>query len=46
MQNVQEESSAHEESPSPDQEQDPEVFFKPSKAQVVPHMFMPYIEGP
>ena len=46
MENVQEESSAHEESPSSDQEQDPEVFIQPSQAQNVPNMFMPYIEGP
>ena len=46
MENVQEESSAHEETPSSYQEQDLEVFFQPSKAQVVPNMFMPYIEGP
>ena len=46
MENVQDESSAHEESPSSDQKQDPEVFFQPYKPQVVPNMFMPYIEGP
>ena len=46
LKNVQEESSAHEESPSSDQEQDPEVFFQPSKAQVVPNMFMPYTKDP
>ena len=46
MENVQEETSAHEESPSSDQEQDPEVFFQPSMAHIVPNMFMPYIEGP
>ena len=46
MEKVQEESNAHEESSSSDQEQDPEVFFHPSQAQVVPSMFMPYIEGP
>ena len=46
MEKVQEESSIHEESPSSDQEQDPKVFFQPSKAQVVPNMFMPYLEGP
>ena len=27
-------------------EQDLEVFFQPSQEQVVPNMFMPYIEGP
>ena len=43
---VPEESSTHEESPRSDQEQDPEVFFQPSQAQIVPNMFMPYIEGP
>ena len=36
----QDESSAHEESLSSDQEQDPEVFLQPSKAKVVPNMFM------
>ena len=46
MENVQEESSAHEESTSSNQEQDPEVLIQPSKAHVVPNMFMPYIEGP
>ena len=29
-----------------DQDQDPEVFIQPSKAQVLPNMFMLYIEGP
>ena len=43
---VQEESSAHEESSGSDQEQDPEVFLQPSQAQVLPNMFMPYVEGP
>ena len=43
---VQEESSTHEESSSSDQEQDPKVFLQQSQAQVVPNMFMPYIEGP
>ena len=46
MENVQEESSTHEESPSSHKEQDPEVFFQPSQAQAVPNMFMPYIESP
>ena len=46
MENLQEESSPHEESPSSDQEQDPEVFFQPSQSQVVPNMFMPNIESP
>ena len=43
---IQEESRTHEESSSSDQEQDPEVFIQPSKAQLLPNMFMPYIEGP
>ena len=43
---IQDESSAHEESTSSDQEQDPEVFIQPSKAQLLPNMFMPYTEGP
>ena len=43
---VQDESSAHEESSYLDQEQDPEVFIQPSLAQVLPKMFMHYIEGP
>ena len=46
MENLQEESSAHKKSSSSDQEQDPEVFFQPSWAQVVPNMFMLFIEGP
>ena len=45
MDKNQEESSAHEESSSSDEEQDPEVFLQPSQVQVVPNMFMPYIEG-
>ena len=40
------ESSTCEESSSSDQEQDPEVFFQPSQAQILPNMLMPYIEGP
>ena len=44
--NVQDEFSTHEESSSSDQEQDPEVFLQPSKAQALPNMFMTYIEGP
>ena len=40
MEKVQEESSAHEEFSSSDQEQDPGVFFQPSQAQVVSNMFM------
>ena len=43
---LQDESSAHEESPSSDQEQDPEVFIQLSKAQLFTNMFMPYIESP
>ena len=43
---VQDESSAHEESSSSDQEQDPEVFLQPSQVQILPSIFMPYIEGP
>ena len=46
MDKNQEEFSAHEESLNSDQEQDPEVFLQPSKAQVVPNMFISYIEGP
>ena len=46
MEKMQEDSSMHEESSSLDQEQDPEVFFQPSQAQVVPNIFMPYIKGP
>ena len=46
MENLQEESSACEMSPSSDQGQDPEVFLQPSEAQIVPNMFMPYIQGP
>ena len=43
---IQDESSAHEESSSSDEEQDPEVFIQPPQAQLLPNMFMPYIEGP
>ena len=43
---IQDESSTHKESSSSDQEQDPEVFIQASKAQLLPNMFMPYIEGP
>ena len=43
---IQDESSAHEEFSSSDQEQDPEVFIQPSKAQLLSNMFIPYIEGP
>ena len=32
---IQDESSTHEESSSSDQEQDPEVFIQPSKAQLL-----------
>ena len=43
---IREECSTHKESSSLDQEQDPEVFIQPSKTQLLPNMFMPYIEGP
>ena len=43
---IQDESTAHEESSSSDQEQNPEVFIQPSQAQLLPNMFMAYIEGP
>ena len=43
---VQDESSAHEESSSSDQEQHPEVFIQPSHSQILQNMFMPYNEGP
>ena len=46
MDKVQEESSKHEKSSGSDQEQDPKVIFQPSEAQVLPDIFMPYIEGP
>ena len=46
MEKIQDESSAHEESSGSDQEQAPEVFIQPTKAQLLPNMFMPYIEGP
>ena len=42
----QEDSSAHEELSSSEQEQDQELIFQPSQAQVIPNMLMPYIEGP
>ena len=42
--------SSSEESASPGQEQDPEISFHSSLAQpapqVIPNMFMPYIESP
>ena len=40
------ETSTHKESSSYDQELDLEVFFEPSKAQLLLNIFMPYIEGP
>ena len=46
MEKVQKESRTHEESSSSGQEQDPEVFLQASQAQVVPNMFMPYIDSP
>ena len=46
MEKIQDEFSTHEESSSSNQEQDPEVFIYPSQPQLLPHMFMPYIEGP
>ena len=40
-------SCSQEDVSSSDQEPDPEVSFHPSRAQqVIPNMFMPYIEGP
>ena len=42
----QEASSAHEESSSSEEDQDQEVTFQPSRAQLIPNMYMPYIEGP
>ena len=40
--------SSQEELPSSDQETDSEVTFNPPRQQpqVIPSMFMPYIEGP
>ena len=39
--------SSQEDVSSSDQEPDPEVSFHPCRAQqVIPNMFMPYIEGP
>ena len=39
--------SSQEDISSSDQEPDPEISFHPSRAQqVIPNMFMPYIEGP
>ena len=40
------ESITNKESSSSDKEQDPEVFIQPSKAQLLPNMFMPSIDGP
>ena len=42
----QEDSSNHEDSSSSEQEQDQEVTFQPSQAQVISNIFMPYTEGP
>ena len=40
-------ASSQEDISSSDQELDPEISFHPSRAeQVIPNMFMPYIEGP
>ena len=44
--NIQDESSPHKESSSSDQQKDPEVFIQPTKAHLLPNMFMPHIEGP
>ena len=46
VEKIQDESSTHEESSSSDQDQDLEVFIQLSHAQLLPNMFMPYIEGP
>ena len=46
MDKKQKDSSTHEESSISDQEQDPEVFLQSSQAQVIPDMFIPYVEGP
>ena len=43
---IQDESSTHEDSSSSDKEHDPDIFIQSSQAQVLPHMFMPYIEDP
>ena len=43
---IQDESSAHEEPSHSDQEQGTEVSIQLSRAQLLPKMFMPYIEGP
>ena len=43
---IQDESSAYEGTSSSDQEQDPKVFIQPSQTQLLPNIFMPYIEGP
>ena len=47
MDNIQsqEACSTHEELPSSEEEQDQEVTFQPSQAQLILNMFMPYIEG-
>ena len=42
----QEASSTYEEPSSFEEEQDQEVTFQLSQAQLIPNMFMPYIEGP
>ena len=42
----QEDSSAQEEPSSSEQEQDKEAILQPSQAQVIPNVFIPYIESP
>ena len=42
----QETSNTHKESSSSEKEQDHEVTFQPFQAQLIPNIFMPYIEGP
>ena len=46
MEKGQEDSRVHQGSSCLDQEQDQEVFPQPPQTQIVPNMFMPYIEGP
>ena len=43
---IQDKSSQHEDYSSSDQEHDPVVCIQTSQPQLLPNMFMPYIEGP
>ena len=44
--NESQEDSSTQKGSGPEQEQDQNVFLQPSQAQLIPNMFMPYVEGP